>query len=217
MRDPQLQSGSVARPRPASFADLADRPLDTDTASHCERVARYAVRFANSLRIDARNLDAIQAGALLHDVGKVVLPPALVRKPGPLSVREWVRVRAHPLAGEAITAAMGLPEQVQKIVRHHHERWDGTGYPDGLSGLEIPPFARIVCIVDAFDALVSERCYDPARPVSEALRIMSAEAGRLFDPALFDAFLTLTTPHHHPFSYQAAWASVPEDIALEVC
>jgi putative nucleotidyltransferase with HDIG domain len=162
--------------------------LDGQTAGHCQRVAGLSVRFATALGIDGEHLGIIRAGALFHDVGKVAVPLSVLRKPGPLDPAEWERVRAHPETGEAIAAAMGLPRQVQKIVRHHHERWDGEGYPDRLSGTDIPRFARIVCIADAFDALVSPRSYDPAHSVSNTLGLMAAAAGRLLDPDLFQAF-----------------------------
>jgi putative nucleotidyltransferase with HDIG domain len=183
-----VDPGTLAEPRGRGFSA---RWLDGATASHCERVGRYAARLAAAAGIQHRELEWVRLGGLLHDIGKAAVPRSVLNKPGRLNAGEWVRIRTHSIVGEEITAAMGLPAAVQRIGRHHHERWDGTGYPDGLSRDEIPVHARIVCVADVFDALASPRSYHVAHSRMAALRIMERQAGRLFDPDLLDTFRRL--------------------------
>jgi putative nucleotidyltransferase with HDIG domain len=168
--------------------------LDSETANHCRRVSWYATGFAERLGMDEREVEVIRLGALMHDIGKAALPSSLLEKPGALNPEEWVRLREHSATGERITAGLGLPMEVQEIVRHHHERWDGAGYPDGLAGEAIPRNARIVCIVDTYDAVLTDRSYQPARTTREALKVMEAQAAGLFDPELLEAFFLLMAP-----------------------
>ena len=183
-------SAKGAAPWPGAPAPLSLRGLDGHTAQHSRRVAWLAVRLASAVGEGPRNLELIRTGALLHDIGKATVPPSILNKPGALTPDERFRIHAHPAAGEALASAMGLPETVCRIVRHHHERWDGSGYPDGLEGGEIPRHARLVCIADVYDALTTRRSYRQA-PWAErdVLATMEGEAGGLFDPELLAVFL----------------------------
>lgn len=189
---PWTRPNPVSRPVHRTYP--LPRDLDTDTANHCRRVAWYAGGFAERLGMPEGEVEVVRLGALMHDVGKTEVPVALLNKADSLSTVELTRLRTHSGAGERMTAAMGLPKGVQEIVRHHHERWDGAGYPDGLAGEEIPFKARIVCIVDAFDAIITPRSYQAARSTRQALRILEDESARLFDPELLEAFFLLMNP-----------------------
>jgi putative nucleotidyltransferase with HDIG domain len=165
--------------------------VDHYTAGHCERVAEYAGRLAEAVGFRGRDLAWIRMGAFLHDVGKTAVPAQILNKRGPLTAEEWEVMRAHTLAGDRIVAEMDFPWDIRPIVRNHHEHWDGSGYPDGLAGEAIPLTARILCIADCFDALTTERSYRPALPPDRALAEMSADAGRVLDPRLFETFARL--------------------------
>jgi putative nucleotidyltransferase with HDIG domain len=127
-------------------------------------------------------------GAFLHDVGKARLPQEIIQKPGGLDNHEWEEMRAHTTVGDQIVAELDFPYDVRPMVRSHHERWDGAGYPDGLSGEDIPLIARILCIADVYDALTTDRSYRSAFSQEEALTIMESEAGKMIDPTLFATF-----------------------------
>ena len=133
-------------------------------------------------------------GALLHDVGKIVVPPEILNKPGGLTAEERAVIERHPDAGVELLGDIEFPWDIRPMVRHHHEAWDGSGYPEGLAGEAIPLAARILCVADVYDALASDRPYRPAFPHERTLAIMSAEAGTRLDPALFDLFRTLDLP-----------------------
>jgi HD-GYP domain-containing protein (c-di-GMP phosphodiesterase class II) len=125
---------------------------------------------------------------VLHDVGKIGIPEAILLKPGPLTADEWTILRRHPEIGADICRPLGLSRTLMPVVRHHHERWDGTGYPDRLRGDQTPLGARVVGLVDAFDAMTHDRPYRPARSSAEALEEIRSQAGRQFDPALTQIF-----------------------------
>ncbi len=161
---------------------------DRYTAGHCRRVADYACRLAEELGLPAEEMIWFRMGAFLHDVGKTVVPQELLNKPGSLTAEEWETMRRHPVEGDRIVAELGFPWDIAPMVRHHHERWDGGGYPDGLKGEEIPLSARILCVADFYDALTSTRSYRAAYTAEDALRLLDEEAGRLLDPALCTAF-----------------------------
>jgi len=135
------------------------------------------------LRSDERSV--LRWAGTLHDVGKVGVPDEVLKKPGPLSQAEWQVVRRHPAMGEAILRPLEGLAPVLPVVRSHHERWDGAGYPDGLAGDAIPFLARVFQIVDVFDALTAPRHYKPALPIDQVIDIMTVEAGRVLDPELF--------------------------------
>ncbi len=161
---------------------------DQHTQGHCERVADLAGALAAKAGLDETSLFWFRIGALLHDVGKLIVPAEVLNKTGKLTEEEWALVRQHPAAGEQLLADVEFPWDVAPMVRSHHERWDGRGYPDGLVAENIPLPARILCIADVYDALTSERSYKRAFSQLEAMEIMRREISRQFDPQLFALF-----------------------------
>ncbi len=161
---------------------------DHYTQGHCERVANLACALAEAVGIDQKSLFWFRIGALLHDVGKLTIPPEVLNKPGRLTADEWALVKHHPVAGVDMLADIDFPWDVRPIVESHHERWDGAGYPYGLAAEAIPLTARILCIADVYDALTSERSYKKAVSHDQALDMMRSEVGAQFDPELFAHF-----------------------------
>jgi HD-GYP domain-containing protein (c-di-GMP phosphodiesterase class II) len=155
---------------------------DPYTHGHSRRVARHAVIIAIRMGLPEHQVATIRAAAGLHDVGKINTPRAVLHKPGRLTDIELELIELHPVDGAEIVSTLGDPE-LTAMVRHHHERLDGTGYPDGLSGTEIPLGARIIAVADTFDAITSTRPYRPARTHDAAMEILDAEAGPRLDPA----------------------------------
>ena len=164
---------------------------DRYTRGHCERVAEYACALAASLGYDPEQLFWFRLGAFLHDVGKLSVPSEILNKPGQLTDEERLVVEGHPLAGVELLSDTDFPADIVPMVRSHHERWDGHGYPDRLRGEDIPLAARILCVADVYDALTTDRPYRRGYERPVALRIMSDEVGRVFDPAVFAAFVRL--------------------------
>ena len=164
---------------------------DSTTELHCQRLAGLAHQLGMQVGLEPAALKGLVFGALLHDIGKIGVSDAILTKPGPLTRQEWAEMRLHPLIGERICEPLATASQFAPIVRHHHERWDGQGYPDGLRGERIPMGARIVGLVDAFDAIIHERPYRPARSVDEAIGELRRQAGAQFDPELVPLFLPL--------------------------
>jgi len=165
---------------------------DRQTAGHCERLAFISVALGMAMGLDRANLLALYRGGFLHDVGKVGIPDSILFKPGRLTADEWVTMRSHTARGEDICRHMGSLLPVLPIIRHHHERWDGSGYPDGLRGAQIPHLARIVQVADIYDALISARPYKPAFPPVEALRILQEETDHGWrDPEIVALFFKL--------------------------
>jgi putative nucleotidyltransferase with HDIG domain len=163
---------------------------DHYTAGHCIRVADYTCKIAQAAGFDGRDLTWLRMGAFLHDVGKTTIDAAMLNKPGSLDPREWEEMRKHTSAGDQIVAELGFPYDIRPMVRSHHERWDGKGYPDQLAGEQIPLTARILCIADVYDALTTTRSYRLAHSSAEAVKIMEQEIG-IFDPQLFALFREL--------------------------
>lgn len=162
---------------------------DAYTAGHCERLACYSVAIGMALGLSRTQLLALHRGGFLHDIGKISIPDAILHKPGPLTSAEWALVRRHPVKGEEICSEMKSLRPVLPIIRSHHERWDGSGYPDGLRGNQIPLVARILQVSDIYDALTTARPYKPALPPTEALGILTEEAKRGWrDPDLVAVF-----------------------------
>jgi diguanylate cyclase (GGDEF)-like protein/putative nucleotidyltransferase with HDIG domain len=165
---------------------LAIEAKDHTTHDHLRRVQVYAVEIAKVLGLDAAQLNAIRAASILHDIGKLAVPENILSKPGRLTPEEFEKMKIHPIVGSEILDRVEFPYPVVPIVRSHHERWDGTGYPDGLKREAIPIGARILSAVDCFDALASERPYRRALTPEEAMRTLSAEKGRGFDPRIVE-------------------------------
>jgi putative nucleotidyltransferase with HDIG domain len=161
---------------------------DRCTAAHCRRVADLALDLANQLRLPSTEVLLIGCGALLHDLGKLGVPPSVLNKPGPLTSGEWQVIRRHPEWGARLLKAWPQFDDVAAIVRAHHERWDGTGYPYGLRAEAIPLGARIVSLVDAFIAMTEPRSYTRLRTPAEALIELEHNAGTQFDPDLTASF-----------------------------
>ena len=167
---------------------------DPWTNKHCERLARMSVTLGNTLRLPRKLLRAMYRGGILHDLGKVATPEGILLKSGPLTESERTRIQEHPIIGEQICAPLKSLHHVLPIIRHHHERWDGTGYPDGLAGEAIPLTARILQTVDIYDALTSARPYRPAYSHEEACAILREETAKGWrDARLIEAFLALTS------------------------
>jgi putative nucleotidyltransferase with HDIG domain len=162
---------------------------DAYTLGHCERVADYACAIATDLGFDETTLFWFRVGALLHDVGKIVVSSDILNKPGALSPEERAIMERHPVAGVELLRDVEFPWDVIPMIRGHHERWDGHGYPDGLAGESIPLAARILCVADVYDALTSHRPYRRAFSRGDALRLMQADTGRQFDPDVLARFL----------------------------
>ena len=171
-----------------SFA-LAVDAKDPHTHEHIIRVQRYAVAIALQMGLIGDDLEAVSTGALLHDIGKLGIPENVLLKRGLLSTREYDEVKKHPEIGATILGPVKFPWPVLAVVRHHHEKWDGSGYPDGLQGEKIPLAARIMAVADVYDALTSDRSYREAWTHDRAVEWIKGEAGRHFDPKVVKAFL----------------------------
>ena len=164
---------------------------DGGGSSHVERVQYYAAALARRLELSDSDRQAVEIGALLHDIGKLAVPEHILSKPGPLTPDERKKMQMHAQIGAAIVSAVPFPRPVAPLIRSHHERWDGTGYPSGLRGEQIPLGARILSVVDCFDALTSERPYRPAISPDAAISLLQSEAGKAFDPAIVARFTEL--------------------------
>ena len=165
---------------------------DPYTLGHCDRLSRYSVAVGEALGLDAEMVRSLRLGGYLHDLGKISVPDGILLKPGPLDPIEQERIRAHPGAGSDLVLGLRSLELVRPIMRHHHEKWDGSGYPDGLKGEAIPLGARIISVVDVFDALNTERPYKEALPRAEAVStlIRETDAG-YWDPRIVSTFLDI--------------------------
>lgn len=166
--------------------DMTDEleTVDPYIRNHCERVAALAVLLGEALGLTPREIRLLRYAGRLHDLGKVAVDAQILAKPGPLTPREWERIRVHPVVGAEMLRPFGLEEEGLAAIRHHHERWDGTGYPDGLRGEEIPLLARILAVADVYDALTSDRVYRRAHGHWQALAILQEMAGSQLDPHL---------------------------------
>jgi diguanylate cyclase (GGDEF)-like protein/putative nucleotidyltransferase with HDIG domain len=153
-----------------------------NTRGHIRRVQIYTLGIGKSMGLAHTELEALQAGALLHDIGKLAVPDYILTKPGKLTPEEFAKVKVHPLVGAEIVEQMQFPYPVAPIVRAHHEKWDGSGYPYGLKGENIPIGARILSVADCLDAMISDRAYRKGIPIDAAMKQISGEAGKSFDP-----------------------------------
>jgi diguanylate cyclase (GGDEF)-like protein len=193
-------------------ADVLERALaecDTELAMHQRGVAERACATAAQLGASVDQLDVVRRTALLHDVGKVAIPDAILNKPGPLDDAEWAFMSRHTIIGERIISAAPALAAVARIVRSTHERFDGGGYPDGLAGEDIPLIARVVAVCDAFDAMVTDRAYRPARGSAAAILELRGCAGTQFDPAVVEAFVTALGAETDG-ARERAWSAAPK-------
>ena len=164
---------------------------DLNTGVHSTRLAEWAVRIGRDLALDDDCLRDLEAAAILHDIGKIGVPDAILRKPSTLTEEEYAVIKKHPEYGWAVLRAVPGFERVSLFVLHHHEAFNGKGYPAGLRGDEIPIGSRIVSVMDSFDAMVSSRPYRKGLPLEEAIRRLEADAGRQFDPVVTPKFIAL--------------------------
>ena len=185
----QLRDSYMATVRALSNAVEA---RDAYTGKHAERVTAYGIALAEAAGIDTDGRPGIEFGFLLHDVGKVAVPDAVLFKPGELSAEEFSLIALHPITGAEILRDVDFLGEGKLVVRHHHERWDGRGYPDGLAGDEIPLAARVFAVADALDALMTDRPYRPATGFDAARSEIVAGAGTQFDPDIVATFASMS-------------------------
>lgn len=164
---------------------------DPEIGGHARRVANLATALGEAVGVVAEETSVLRTGALLHDVGKVIVPRAVLAKPGKLTDDEWELVKSHTVAGENLISDLDFAWDIAPIARHHHEHWNGGGYPDKLCGDDIPLFARVVCVADVYDALTTDRAHRPGMEPADAIQEMQAMAGSVLDPDLFDVFRRL--------------------------
>ncbi len=181
-----------------------------DTELHSLRVQAYALRIGRELGIPEPQLEILAQGALLHDIGKIGVPDRILLKPGPLDEQDWQIMRQHPEIGQRMLASVPFLDEAIEIVAAHHERYDGSGYPCGLRGDEIPLNARVFAVADAFDAITTGRPYKPPLTVEEAQRRIEQDRGNHFDPSVVDSFLRIRT---------IEWKQIAEQLAhhSELC
>ena len=193
LADEQRQVREVSDLHLATVEALAAAIDAKDNAftQHVRRVERLAGRLAQALGMSESEIRGVKTAALLHDIGKLAVPEYILSKPGPLTAEEFARVQAHPRVGAEIISNVPFPYPVVPLVRSHHERWDGSGYPDGLAGEDIPLGARVISVVDYYDALTCDRPYRRAVPEAVALATLQDEAGRALDPRVVGAFIAL--------------------------
>jgi putative nucleotidyltransferase with HDIG domain len=161
---------------------------DAETHGHSDRVVSFSLRLGRELGLDREQLRALEFGALLHDIGKIGVPDAILRKPAKLTDDEWIKMRQHPSHGQQILRGIEFLKGATRVVSQHHERWDGSGYPLGLRGEAIDLNARIFAVADAFDAIISDRVYRPGRSYEAATTELDEGAGSQFDPKVVEAF-----------------------------
>lgn len=166
---------------------------DAYTAGHCERLAMYGEKLARKIGLTESEIHAVRLGGILHDLGKIAVPDAILLKPGPLTPEERKTIETHPMRGTQLCEPLKTFEKIIPVIKHHHEKWNGTGYPDRLKGEAIPVTARIMAIVDVYDALRSKRSYKSALPLKETLKILEEETAKgYWDPHLVKEFVSLT-------------------------
>jgi len=183
----------------ASILVEAVTPKDGFTAEHASQVARLSQLVGVELGLNLEEIEPLVLGALLHDIGKIAVSDAILEKPAPLTEQEWAAIKRHSDVGARMIEPLEVLSGAVPVVRHHHERYDGTGYPDGLEGEEIPLAARIVAAVDAFDVMLRGRPHQQRRTQAEALEELSREAGHQFDTQVVEA-LILVRESERPLS-----------------
>ena len=208
--DPLSESRQQAKQLEAAYAELEityDRTLtaltsaldarDQETEGHSTRVSRLTYLLGEEIGLNGHQLKALERGALLHDIGKIGISDGVLHKPGKLTDEEWKIMRIHPAIGARIVEGIPFLQDTLPIIRYHHERWDGSGYPVGLKGHEIPIQARIFAVADVFDALTSRRTYRNKSSAEEAVQYIKEQAGILFDPLIVE---TLTRIPYKEFT-----------------
>ena len=194
---------------------LAIDAKDHTTHDHLQRVQHYALEIGKELGLGAAELDALRAASVLHDIGKLAVPEHIISKPGKLTPAEFQKMKVHPVVGAEILERVSFPYPVTPMVRSHHEKWNGNGYPDGLAGENIPIGARILAVVDCFDALASDRQYRKALPLDEAIARVVAESGSSFDPAVV---AVLERRYRElEVSAQALSAGTQSELSTDIC
>jgi putative nucleotidyltransferase with HDIG domain len=181
----------------------ATEQKDKYTVGHTFRVAMYSLKLAEELQLKPEQLRAIAQGALVHDVGKISIPDSILNKPGPLTREERQFIERHPVTGYEMCRDLGFMREELNIIRSHHEKWDGSGYPDRLRGEQIDLLARIVAVADVYDALTSERSYRKAWSHQEAIRFLIEQKGKHFDPQCVDAWVNLCRRDPSVYQYPA--------------
>lgn len=198
---------------------LAIEAKDHTTHDHLQRVRVYATEVAKELKISAAEMEALQAAALLHDIGKLAVPEHIISKPGRLTPEEFEKMKIHPVVGAEILERVRFPYPVVPIVRAHHEKWDGSGYPFGLKGTEIPIGARILSAVDFLDALASDRQYRRAIPLQEVMARLNQESGKSFDPKVVEVlqrrYVEMESLVQGHTERQMAWSKLSTDMKVE--
>ena len=169
---------------------------DDETNGHAERVVGFSHRLGREVGLSRREMTALELGARLHDIGKIAVPDSILHKPAELDTEEWLQMREHPARGAAMVRNLRLPEGAALVVAQHHERWDGAGYPGRLAAEEIFLPTRVFSVIDAFDAITSDRVYRAGAPYEEALHRITAASGTQFDPRVVEAFT-----HIPPFDW----------------
>jgi putative nucleotidyltransferase with HDIG domain len=182
------QSNGASRSAVAALAAAIDA-RDNYTHAHSEQVVQLAAEIARRMGLSSPDVDRVRDGAMLHDVGKVAIPNEILYKPGPLTPAEWEIMREHPVIGERILLRTPELAAIAPLVRHEHERWDGTGYPDGLAGTAIPLGSRIILACDAYNAMITERPYRHPMTDAQAADELRANAGTQFDPDVVETLL----------------------------
>ena len=173
-----------------------------ETEAHCMRLAQHAIALAKLLGLGVEQLNDLRLLCQLHDIGKIGIDDIILKKPGPLTKEEWEKMKEHPVIGSRIASALPELQSIMESIRDHHERWDGTGYPGGLKGEQIPILARILSVVDAFDAMTQDRIYRKAMTEGEAVAELLHHSGSQFDPAVVRLFVYEVLGLQPPRGYQ---------------
>jgi putative nucleotidyltransferase with HDIG domain len=186
---------------------------DVYTRGHSQRVSEVSLMIGERMGLSSEALEELRVGTILHDIGKIGVPDSILNKPGRLTDEEFVFMKSHPVIGYEICSPLGLSEGVLMIIRNHHEKLDGSGYPDGLKGGELPLSLRIVCVADAFDAMSSRRPYRDVMAMSRVLAELSAGAGVQFDPVVVEMLKELLPSDKMKVVYQNQWFDSEEEAA----
>lgn len=187
----QIEMIQLEQSYEASLTMLANaiEVRDQYTRGHVERVRDYSILLAEAMGLSEKRIRLIRFGAILHDIGKILVRETTLTKSTPLSKAEWAELRQHPVIGAEMLNNIPYLQEIIDIVRHHHEHWDGSGYPNGLGGEDIPLEARIVSVADGFDAMTTTRPYHPAWPIERAMQELQQGASSYFDPAIVEVFM----------------------------